>query len=129
MEGPRDSTAPGAPEDSPGGNVRTQQSWAVHTGVHPGTPGIAVAPTLGSTCRRVSTSGGTWGQGEVAKLKGRPQKQLLVEGAHDTGLGHRSGEGAEMRLAGSRWRGALLREGLRDRNQKLGGYLFFEGDT
>ena len=38
-----------------------------------------------------------WGQREVAKLKGRPQKQLLVEGAHDTGLGHRSG------LAGGRF--------------------------
>lgn len=114
MEGPRDSKAWGAPEVSPGGNVWTQQSWAVHTGVHSGTPGIAVPQHWGSTCRRVSTSGGTWGQREVAKLKGRPQKQLLVEGAHDTGLGHRSGEGAEVRLSGSRWRGALLREGLRD---------------
>lgn len=32
-----------------------------------------------SACRRVSTSFGIWGWRDVAKLKGRPQRQLLVE--------------------------------------------------
>lgn len=65
----------------------------------------------------------------MAKLKGRPQKQLLVEGAHDTRLGHRSGEGAEGSEALREPVERGLSQGLRDRNQKLGGYLLFEGDT
>ena len=49
-----------------------------------------------STCRRVSTSFGIWGWREVAKLKGRPQKAPVSRGTHDTGLGNRSGGGAEV---------------------------------
>ena len=49
-----------------------------------------------------------------------------MEAAHDTGLGHRSGEGAEGSEA-LRERG--LSQGLRDQNQNLGGYLLFEGNT
>lgn len=121
--------APGAPEDSPGGNVPTQQSWAVHTGVHLGTPGIAATPTLGLYLQKSQQQWWHLGSEGGGKAERKAPEAAVSGGAHDTGLGHRSGEGAEVRLSGSRWRGALLREGLRDRNQKLGGYLLFEGDT
>ena len=64
---------PGGTQRLTRGNIQTQWIWAVHIGVHPGS---RLPPHWGSTCRRVSTSDGTWGQREVAKLKGRPQKQL-----------------------------------------------------
>lgn len=93
-------------------------------------PRIAVAPHWGSTCRRVSTSGGTWGQEGGGKAeKGRPQKQLLVEGAHDTGLGHRSGEGAEVRLSGSGGEGPSSERASGLKSEAGHSFLLFEGDT
>ena len=38
---------PGGAQRLTRGNIQTQWIWAVHIGVHPGTPGITVAPTLG----------------------------------------------------------------------------------
>lgn len=118
---------PGGTQRLTRGNIQTQWIGQCTLGFTRGPQGSQLPPHWGSTCRRVSTSGGTWGQREVAKLKGRPQKQLLVEGA--TGLWHRPGEGAEGSKALREPVERGLSQGLGDQNQKLGGYLLFEGDS